>query len=297
MNGSIQSLLLASDFSTDATHAAHRAALLAGEHGAKLKLLNIVREDLLTDLRRRLGGQSEAAQRLIEGAKLDLDTLAVQLQPRAGSGIECLVRTGDVLDEILTAADHADVLVLGAHGLHPTQDLLLGTTAERLLRKSRRPMLIIRTEARTAYQRVFVAVDFSVHSFAAFRFAHQIAPAARLHLFHAYECPYEGKLRQANLPEETIGQLRAQFRDQALANMQNMIGKTTAPLERTSSAVAFGNARFTTSTAAADWGADLIVLGKHGYSLIGEYFLGGVTRHTVSRAKCDVAVVPEWPRL
>jgi nucleotide-binding universal stress UspA family protein len=88
-----------------------------------------------------------------------------------------------------------------------------------------------------------------------------------------------------------------EYRDQALANMQNMLEKTAAPLERTSTALANGNARFVTSASAVEWGADLIVLGKHGYSLIGELFLGGVTRHTVARATCDVAVVPDWPRL
>ena len=297
MNNSIRSVLVASDFSIDAANAASRAALLAGEHGASLKLLHVVREDLLSELRGRLGVQSDTTERLVDGAKLDLDALAAQLRPAARAAPECILRTGNVLDEILAAADHADVLVLGAHGLHPTQDLLIGTTAERLLRKSRRPMLVVRKEARATYQRVFVAVDFSVHSLAAFRFALQVAPSAHVHLFHAYTCPYEGKLRQANLSDETIGQLRTEYRDQALANMQNMLEKTAAPLERTSSAVAHGNARFAASTCAAEWGADLIVLGKHGYSLIGELFLGGVTRHTVSRAKCDVAVVPDFKRL
>jgi hypothetical protein len=33
MDTAIQSLLVATDFSTDATHAARRPALLAGEHG------------------------------------------------------------------------------------------------------------------------------------------------------------------------------------------------------------------------------------------------------------------------
>lgn len=297
MNDSIQSVLVASDFSTDAANAAARGALLASEHGAALRLLHVVREDRLSELREHLGASSAALQRLVDGAKIDLDALAAQLHSTVNSAPECLLRTGNVLDEILAAADHADVLILGAHGLHQVRDLLIGTTAERLLRKSRRPMVVVRSEARAPYQRVFVAVDFSVHSFAAFRFALQIAPGARVHLFHAYTCPYEGKLRQADLPDEIITRLRGEYRDQAMANMQNMLEKTAAPLERTSSAVAHGNAKFETSTRAAEWGADLIVLGKHGYSLIGEFFLGGVTRHTVARAKCDVAVVPDWRRL
>jgi signal transduction histidine kinase len=43
--------------------------------------------------------------------------------------------------------------------------------------------------------------------------------------------------------------------------------------------------RVTISAKAANEGADLIVLAKHGHSFIGEMFLGGATRHTVARAK------------
>ncbi|MBK6597324.1 MAG: universal stress protein [Proteobacteria bacterium] len=208
-----------------------------------------------------------------------------------------MVRAGDVEAEILAAADHSDVLVLGAHGLNPTRDLLLGTTAERMLRKSRRPMIVVRKEPRAAYQRVFVAVDFSMHSMAALAFAVRIAPSAHLHVFHAFECPYESKLRRADIAEEILRQLQSRCRDQAFANVRNMIEKSEAPVERVSSVVVSGNPRHVTHAAAAEWGADLIVLGKHGHSAIGEFFLGGVTRHTLSRAESDVAVIPHYPRL
>jgi len=71
----------------------------------------------------------------------------------------CLTRAGDVLEEILTAADRADLLVLGSHGSRPSGDLLIGTTVGRLLRSSRRPMLVVRQEAIAPYRRVPVAVE------------------------------------------------------------------------------------------------------------------------------------------
>jgi hypothetical protein len=37
------------------------------------------------------------------------------------------------------------------------------------------------------------------------------ARCSQIHLFHAYTCPYEGKLRQANLSEESVEQLRTQY--------------------------------------------------------------------------------------
>lgn len=158
-------------------------------------------------------------------------------------------------------------------------------------------MIVVRTEKRAAYQRVFVAVDFSIHSLAALEFAARIAPSARLHVFHAFECPYEGKLRRADVVEETLRELQSLCRAQALANVRNMLHRASVPSERASSVVVPGNPRHVAHAAAAEWSADLIVLGKHGHSALGEFFLGGVTRHTLSRAECDVAVVPDYLRL
>ena len=39
--------------------------------------------------------------------------------------------------------------------------------------------------------------------------------------------------------------------------------------------------------------ADLIVIGKHGRSMVEEWLLGGVTRHVLAGSKCDVLVVHE----
>jgi nucleotide-binding universal stress UspA family protein len=155
---------------------------------------------------------------------------------------------------------------------------------------------VVRKEPRTPFQRVFVAVDFSMHSLAALEFAARIAPRARLHVFHVYECPYEGMLRRGDVPEETIRELQTQYRDQALTNVQNMLEKADLSAPGASCSVAPGNPRDVAHAAAVEWGADLIVLGKHGHSAMGELFLGGVTRHTLSRAECDVAVVPDYPR-
>ena len=290
----IRSILVASDFSSEANHAASRAALLAREHDAALRLLTVVRENLLAELRRHLGAEADATQRLLDGASLDLEALAARL-PAPSQPTERLVRRGDVVTEILAASDHSDLLVLGAHGLSPTRDALIGTTAERLLLKGRRPMLVVRKEPRDAYQRILVAVDFSLHSIHALEFAARIAPGAQLHAVHAYDYPYESLLRSAEIPEDSIRSLPAQFREEALTNVRNILEKAGVT-ERASSNVVVGNPRHVIHSAAAEREADLIVLGKHGHSALGELFLGGVTRQVLSRANCDVAVIPDYPR-
>jgi nucleotide-binding universal stress UspA family protein len=174
--------------------------------------------------------------------------------------------------------------------------LLIGTTAERLLRKSRHPMLVAKQEARSAYRRVMVPVDFSVHSIAALRFALQVAPGADLLIFHAYDHPYASDLHPADVPDQAIERYHTERRKEALSNMGNLRDKVATPGTRTTFSVECGDAKTHITAKAAELGSDLIVVGKHGHSFIGELFLGGVTRHTVARAQCDVAVVPEYSR-
>jgi nucleotide-binding universal stress UspA family protein len=38
--------------------------------------------------------------------------------------------------------------------------------------------------------------------------------------------------------------------------------------------------------------ADLIAIGRHGQSMLEEWFLGSVTRHILANSKCDVLVCP-----
>lgn len=292
----IRLILAATDFSVSAATAAHRASLLASEHAAGLELLHVVPVQTLTDFREIYRDTVYTEQQILEDAKRRLEALAGDLKPMASSAPQCFVRAGNVVDEILATADHADLVVLGAHGWRSLRDLLIGTTAERLLRKSRHPMLVAKLEARSAYRRVMVPVDFSVHSIAALRFARQIAPSADLLVFHAYPQPNASDLHPSYVPDQAIEQYHTERRKQALSNMENLRDKVAAPGARATFSVECGEAKTHIAAKAAEWGSDLIVVGKHGRSFTGELFLGGVTRHTVARAQCDVAVVPEYSR-
>ncbi len=293
----IKSILAATDFSANAARAAHRAAHLASEQAAGLSLLHVVPEKALSEFREIVRSSIHIEQHILEDAKSRLEALAEDLRPVANSAPECFTRGGNVLDEVLAAADHSDVLVLGAHGSRALRDLLIGTTAERLLCKSRRPMLVARQEAIAPYRRVIVPVDFSVHSMSALRFARQIAPAAELLIFHSYEFPYEKELHAANVPDQTVEQYHTDLRNQAMSNIESLRDRALSSGAGTSISVECGSAKTAIAAKAFELGSDLIVMGKHGRTVIGEFFLGGVTRHTVARAPCDVAVVPEYPRL
>lgn len=286
--------LAATDFSDDARHAANRAACLAAERQAPLELLHVMSSPSLATLRELFGLSPDADAKLLDDAQRMLDELASEItagKPRLA--LTARVAVGQVLDEILAASEEADMLILGARGLNPLRDLILGTTAERLLRRCKKPVLLNKRPPQGSYRQVIVPVDFSPHSAAALHMARFVAPAAEMTLVHAFGTPYEGKLWLAGVPDEEIHRYRTQARQQALNHIHALIGETRDDPCRYYISVEHDDAAPLILAKETALAADLIVIGKHGQSLIEDTLLGSVTRHILSDSKCDVLVVQE----
>ncbi len=290
-----RSLLVATDFSDDARCAVYRAAALAAEQGTRLELLHVISGPSLYALRELFGSPAAAETALVAEAQQSLNDLAMEVAERSAAAVTAHIEVGQVLNEILAASERADMLVMGAHGLNPLRDLILGTTADRLLKKCKRPVLVTKRQPQDGYRRVLVPVDFSPHSIAALRMALLVAPRAAITIVHAFDVPFEGKLWVAGVAEEEIERYRAQARSQALSNIDTLIKDAGGNRYRILRSVDQGDASRMILANEEALGADLIVIGKHGRSAIEELFLGSVTRHILSNSKCDVLVVPEQP--
>lgn len=285
-------IVAAVDFSDDARRAAGRAALLAAGQGARLELLHVMSNASATTLRDLLRPRAGATARVEGGLRAMLDEIAAGL-PGGGASVATRVERGEVLPTLLAAAAGAALLVVGAHGWNPLRDLILGSTAERLLGRCRRPVLVARRAAKAPYRRVVVAMDFSPHSVAALGLALRIAPEADIVLVHACALPFEGKLRIAGVDEERLREYRAHARHEALGEMAATIAAMGRKGGRLAHAVAHGHPPVLVLAKARQLRADLIVIGKRGRSAAEDLLLGSVTRHVLADARCDVLVVQE----
>ena len=287
----IRHLLCATDFSDDARLATRRAAALAALHRARLSLIHIVNESSLRALRSLLG-QAAMETGVIDDARAALEREAGEVRTEhPGLVVETCVRTGQPTDAILAAARDADLLVLGAHGQNPLRDMLIGTTAERLLRHVERPVLVCRSDGASAYRRVMVAVDLSDASADTLRAATALATGATVCAVHALELPFEGKLWLAGVSETEVDRLRMQARARALRailDITTAFGEQAA--QRIEVRVEQGAAARVIIEQARELGAELVVMARHGRSAAERLFIGSVTRHVLSNAPCDVLV-------
>ncbi len=295
MSAGKQRFVAATDFSRQAGWAAQRAALLAAQHGAKLELLHVVPEAPLGALREVLHAKPEGVANLVADVRHALDKAAAALAKATGAAVAGRVEIGDVQEVIAQECNGADLLVLGARGTSPLRDAILGTTAERLLGKCSRPMLIVKHRAARRYEQVLVALDFSPASEHALSATLRLAPQAAITAVHAYDVPFEGKLRLAGVEEQTLDAYRFRAAEKAVADIGSLGERIAGERTRIAHKVAPGYPAHVILEEERARRADLIVLGKQGRPLVQEFLLGRVARHVLADSSCDVLAVPAPP--
>jgi nucleotide-binding universal stress UspA family protein len=134
-----------SDYSSAAIDYAVRIGKLAGTHIALLYVVEIPRHQLSVDvyssserIRSNLNEMQTKAQERLESLAREINT----------PGIQCTasVRLGVPYEEILAEADkiESDLIVLGGKGYSPLARILLGSTAEQVVRFARCSVLVAR---------------------------------------------------------------------------------------------------------------------------------------------------------
>ncbi|OXY81005.1 universal stress protein [Oceanimonas doudoroffii] len=142
----INLILYATDFSEGAAEAASLAQELASAHSARLHLLHVITG---LDDRHRRGIPASVVDAFTKEVKTQAMTDLHDFKERQFGGFQGELTSelsqGHGADEILAraAALKADLIVLGTHGRRGVRKLLLGSTAERVIRQSTVPVLTV----------------------------------------------------------------------------------------------------------------------------------------------------------
>ena len=134
-------ILLPTDFSDTAQYALDYARELAGRFDATVHLLHVVPDPLQTLAVEAAPVVSDLAASWTADAERRLEEVRLD-----GPRTVRAVRAGHAFVEILRyAADNAiDLIVMGTHGRGPVEHLLLGSVAEKVVRKASCPVLTVK---------------------------------------------------------------------------------------------------------------------------------------------------------
>lgn len=278
----IKKVLAATDLSGSSRDAASRAVLLCREHGAKLELLHVF-EDLppLATL---------AMEQVLANVRMALEKETATIVPE---GVVChsTVETGKDFVAIVRYARKmmADLIVVGAHGHHVLRDYILGTTAEKLIRKSAFPVLVVKQAPQEAYRRLLVPTDFSEASWQALAAASVIAPGASIDLLHVYGFWGEGRLSMAGV--ETLESYRQQTESSVRAAMHDWLHGIDLAGHHVEQHFRQGHAASVVTQFVAERQHDLVVMGTSGRSGLPYILLGSVTEQALRTVPCDTLTV------
>ena len=148
----IHRILVATDFSEPAQAALNWGATLARDLGCQLHLLHVVPEPYAYPWGNEMAmlPLPEILAQSEQTSRRQLDEL-VSLTKLPADRTKTTAIVGTPVDQILAyvSAEHIDLVVLGTHGRGLVGHLLLGSVAERIVRRSPVPVLTVHGEART----------------------------------------------------------------------------------------------------------------------------------------------------
>ncbi len=213
----------------------------------------------------------------------------------ASIAVQNEVVEGDPVAEIVGRSKDADLLVLGTHGRSGFERLMLGSVAEKVLRKSTCPVLTVPRQAGGAgpeeaavFKHILCPIDFSKASLRSLEYALSLSKEAdaRLTLIHALDALPE------EVPPETLrfdvlgyaDYLRRVAGDRLLRLIPEGAREWCHP----EVVVAPGKAYRGILKTAEERHADLIVMGVVGRGSLDLLLFGSTTEHVVRQATCPV---------
>jgi len=289
----IRKILCPMDLSDVSRHAIGHAALLARWYNARITALHVWNPAVISSTDFAFVGSPSAVA--FDGGEMKEISrqLGRCLAASGAADAEILVQSGRPANQILecAAAVPADLIVMGTHGAGGFEHLVLGSVAEKVLRKATCPVMTVppraRATSRLPFRRILCPVDFSEPSVAALEFAFSLAQEgdAELTILHVFEWAEGDPLvtRAFSVPEYV-----QQLERDAMKKLDEIVPEGIRNWCRPATRVAHGKAYREILGIATEDNADVIVMGVHGRNAFDLMLFGSTTNHVVRGATCPV---------
>ena len=294
----ITRILVATDFSPWARRAEDYACALACSWKASLTALSVA------EFPPGLNPDYHVNQQYLADLLKTASSQLVDLKGRAerrGIAVTTRVATGIPSEEVIAAAraEDSDLIVVGTRGKTGLAHVLLGSTAERVIRGAPCPVLAVRTDPAASedegvlskpitLERILVPVDFSDCSLDALGYAAVVAQQAKasLMLLHVLEPVSYGL-------DFTLGQSRARRLEVETwtKRLEELASSQQHPNMQVESRLRGGFPADSILDSAKTLPCDLIVMGTHGRRGISHTISGSVAEAVLRKAHCPVIAV------
>lgn len=214
---------------------------------------------------------------------------------REKSDIIPMVRFGKPYNEILQVAkeENVDLLVIGTHGRAGVDRVLMGSVAEKIVRKAHCPVMVIKGKKYAGFKRIIVPVDFSDCSRRALEYAIATAGAhkSRLTVLHISEESFVEPYINAANSEEEADEIMKEI-DQVTKTRYDEFLKTVDLGEVEHEKLLMKGVPETEIVEIAmEQQADLVVMGTYGRAGIKHILIGSTAEEVVRAVHCDIIIL------
>jgi len=288
------------DFSSESEIAARQSLEVARHTGAEVVLAHacfipeffsgsdadVAIPNAVTDYRESLSAQLDEDRDRLESLRETLTGQGVEVSQVV---IDAFPDTG--LCEVADKYD-AELIIVGTHGRTGIKRFFLGSVAEKMVRMSKRNVLVVRSDRPKPLRKLMVPVDFYAPSKKAIAEAVAMAPeGATVEVVHFWQLPMAVIAHDAHVvlqqgDKGELAQLAAERGD-----------KLIEPYKDSGVNVVFRAVQAPPSIGIVEHadGYDCIVMGSHGRRGVRRLLLGSVAETTVRHAPCSVLVVHPEP--
>lgn len=291
------SILAAIDFSENSQQALRKAAQLAGDKNSELVVLHCVESADQDAFWRHLVGtpwedpaqvRRQAKARLVGRVRETLDTALTPEQ------VTYKVALKSAADGIEAAAQKhgVELVVLGATGAGKLGALLLGSTAEKVIRTSSVPVLAVTPDAPMGhFDKILAPVDFSEPSRLSLQTAVDVARDndARLLVLHAFALPAAGL---AMLDMQAPPQVAEAYEEQKAAEFDEFLSTFDFGDVEVETILRVDSPPAAIARIASQDDVSLICMGTHGKSGFRRLIVGSTTARVLRQMPCSVLTVP-----
>jgi nucleotide-binding universal stress UspA family protein len=296
----LERILCPTDFSKFAFRAADYAVALGRHYDAEVHFLHVIPSALIHPEQYPYVAEAvplapEFRQRALE--RLDA---FVALSKAEGVRTRFSVAEGAPVNVILetASADRSSLICLGTHGREGVERLVLGSVAEKVLRKSRCPVLTVsepgdeRAPKEAVFKNILCAVDFATLSLKAVEYCLSLAQEAggRLTLFNAVEW-FPDEPTWVGSPN--VSDYRTEMEEQVRTRLEEVVPREAREWCDVTVVVRSGKAYRELLAVAAETKADLIAMGVRGRNPLDIMLFGSTTQHVVRHAQCPVLTISE----
>ena len=213
---------------------------------------------------------------------------------------------GRPFEEICRLAQEIDIdlIVIATRGNTGLKHLLLGSTAERVVRYSPCPVLVVRgSDSRkkparqvATFRKILVPVDFSDCSMKGLEYAKKLAREFRAKLILLHSIALQYYVASDEYARYDLPLLLEQIDEAAKQQMRDLVQQTNWNGVEVETSIEIGHAGQQICAEATEHNAGLIAISTHGRTGFKHVLLGSTAEYVVRHASCPVLVVPSRER-